>query len=176
MCNSAASRMNRHKFHHTLYVCNMKRIAVFPGSFDPITRGHENIVRRGASMFDEVIVAIGVNTTKQSMFSLEVRKKWLVDTFADLPHVRIETFDGLTVEFCKKNKATYLLRGLRNGGDFEYERTIAHMNKALWPELETILVFTDPEYASVHSTVIREIIKNKGDVSQFVPAKVNIYE
>jgi pantetheine-phosphate adenylyltransferase len=153
----------------------MKRIAVFPGSFDPITRGHENIVRRGASLFDEVIVAIGVNTTKQSMFPLETRKKWLEETFQDLQHVRVLSFDGLTADFCKKNQATFLLRGLRNGGDFEYERTIAHMNKAMWPELETVLVFTDPEFASVHSTVIREIIKNNGDVSQFVPSKVNIY-
>jgi pantetheine-phosphate adenylyltransferase len=153
----------------------MKKIAVFPGSFDPVTRGHENIVRRASGMFDEIIVAIGVNTTKAAMFDLDKRKLWLDATFGDLSNVRTEMFEGLTVDFCKKNQAKYLLRGLRNGGDFEYERTIAHMNRALWPELETILVFTDPEYASVHSTVIREIIKNKGDVSQFVPSKVNVY-
>jgi pantetheine-phosphate adenylyltransferase len=153
----------------------MKKIAVFPGSFDPVTRGHENIVRRASGMFDEIIVAIGVNTTKAAMFDLDKRKIWLDATFGDLSNVRTEMFEGLTVDFCKKNQAKYLLRGLRNGGDFEYERTIAHMNRALWPELETILVFTDPEYASVHSTVIREIIKNKGDVSQFVPSKVNVY-
>jgi pantetheine-phosphate adenylyltransferase len=153
----------------------MKKIAVFPGSFDPVTRGHENIVRRASGIFDEIIVAIGVNTTKAAMFDLDKRKIWLDATFGDLSNVRTEIFEGLTVEFCKKNQAKYLLRGLRNGGDFEYERTIAHMNRAMWPELETILVFTDPEYASVHSTVIREIIKNKGDVSQFVPSKVNVY-
>ena len=152
----------------------MKKIAVFPGSFDPVTRGHQNIVERAAPLFDEVIVALGVNTSKQSMFTLEQRLAWLGQTFAHSPNVRVVSFEGLTVDFCKKNEARYLLRGLRNGGDFEYERTIAHKNKALWNELETILVFTDPEYASVHSTVIRELIKNKGDVSQFVPTSIQL--
>jgi pantetheine-phosphate adenylyltransferase len=149
-----------------------KRIAVFPGSFDPITKGHENVVRRAATMFDEIIVAIGHNTTKQSMFDLEKRKHWVTETFADLDHVRTAVYQGLTIDFCKQEGARFLLRGLRNSGDFEYERTIAHMNKALWSELETILIFTDTAYVSVHSTVIREIIKNNGDVSGFVPSAV----
>lgn len=153
----------------------MKRLAVFPGSFDPITRGHENVVRRAAHLFDEIIVAIGQNTTKQSMFPLEKRLQWVQQTFTDLSNIRVEVYEGLTVDFCKKYEATFLLRGLRNGGDFEYERTIAHMNKAISNELETILVFTDPEYASVHSTVIREVLRNNGDVSQFVPKAINIH-
>ncbi|MFM9986632.1 MAG: pantetheine-phosphate adenylyltransferase [Flavobacteriales bacterium] len=153
----------------------MKRIAVFPGSFDPITRGHENVVRRAAHLFDEIIVAIGHNSTKQAMFPIEKRTDWVTKTFADLATVSIEVYDGLTIDFCQKKGATFLLRGLRNGGDFEYERTIAHMNKALSNELETILVFTDPEFASVHSTVIREILRNKGDVSQFVPGVIDIH-
>jgi pantetheine-phosphate adenylyltransferase len=152
----------------------MKRIAVFPGSFDPITRGHENVVRRAASLFDEIIVAIGQNSTKTSMFPLEKRMEMVLHTFTDLPHVRMEVYEGLTVDFCRSNGAKYLLRGLRNGGDFEYERTIAHMNKALWNELETVLLFTDPQFASVHSTVIREILKNKGDVSQFIPQGIQL--
>jgi pantetheine-phosphate adenylyltransferase len=154
----------------------MKRIAVFPGSFDPITRGHENVVNRAAHLFDEIIVAIGHNTTKQTMFTIEKRLQWVQQTFASNTKVRVEVYEGLTVNFCKKNEATFLLRGLRNGGDFEYERTIAHMNKALWSELETILVFTDPEFASVHSTVIREILKNNGDVSQFVPTAISLID
>jgi len=153
----------------------MKRIAVFPGSFDPITKGHENVVRRCAHLFDEIIVAIGINTSKQSMFDLETRKKWIDQTFSELNNVRTDVFEGLTVEYCKKNEAKFLLRGLRNGGDFEYERSIAHMNKALWNELETVLIFTDTQFASVHSTVIREILKNKGDVSQFLPDKIDIH-
>jgi pantetheine-phosphate adenylyltransferase len=152
----------------------MKRIAVFPGSFDPITKGHENVVRRAALMFDEIIVAIGHNTTKQTMFDLEKRLLWIEQTFKDLPHIRTATYTGLTVDFCKSEEARFLLRGLRNSGDFEYERTIAHMNKALWSELETVLMFTDTAFVSVHSTVIREIIKNNGDVTEFVPAAVTI--
>jgi pantetheine-phosphate adenylyltransferase len=152
----------------------MKRIAVFPGSFDPLTRGHQNVVERASGLFDEIIVAIGHNTTKQTMFTIEQRLQWVQDTFAGNPLVKVDTYSGLTVDYCRSKQARYLLRGLRNGGDFEYERTIAHMNKALWNELETILIFTDPEFASVHSTVIREIIRNKGDVSGFIPPQVVI--
>ena len=153
----------------------MKRVAVFPGSFDPITRGHENIVRRAALLFDEIIVAIGHNTTKQTMFTLDKRKLWIDQTFADMPNVRTDVYEGLTVDYCKKNQAPFLLRGLRNSGDFEYERTIAHMNKALWNDLETILLFTDTSFVSVHSTVIREIIRNNVDVSEFVSHQLNLH-
>ena len=153
----------------------MKKVAVFPGSFDPITKGHEEIVRRAAHLFDEIIVAIGRNTTKASLFSEAARCKWVMATFSDLPHVRVEVFDGLTSDFCKNNDARFILRGIRNGADFEYERSIAHMNKALRAELETVILYADPQWISLSSTIIREIIKNKGDVSQFLPPVVDVY-
>lgn len=152
----------------------MKRIAVFPGSFDPITKGHEQVVIKAAALFDEIVVAIGHNTTKQSMFTIEQRKAWIDATFSSLPNVRCEVYEGLTVDYCKRNGAQYLLRGLRNGVDFEYEKNIALMNATLAPEVETVLLFTDPRYAAVQSTIVREILKNKGDVSAFVPEAVKI--
>lgn len=150
----------------------MKRIAVFPGSFDPITKGHEMLVRRAAHLFDEIVVAIGHNTTKQTLFTLEQRKTWIEATFADLPQVSCEVYEGLTVDFCKKKSAGYLLRGLRNTIDFEYEKSIAQMNQSLFPSIETVLLYTDPTCASIQSTIVREIYKNKGDVSSFLPAGV----
>lgn len=153
----------------------MKKVAVFPGSFDPITKGHEEIVRRAALLFDEIIVAIGRNTTKSSLFPEAARREWVMATFSDLPHVRVEVYEGLTSDFCKKNNARFILRGIRNGADFEYERSIAHMNKALRPELETIILYADPQWISLSSSIIREIIKNKGDVSQFLPPVVDVY-
>jgi pantetheine-phosphate adenylyltransferase len=153
----------------------MKRIAVFPGSFDPITKGHEEIVRRAALMFDEIIVAVGRNTSKVYLFSDEQRLQWAVETFSDLSHVRVTFFEGLTVDFCTKNQARYILRGARTSADFEYEKAIAHMNKAMSPEIETVVFFADPQFAAISSTIIREIIKNKGSVSQFLPSKVNVY-
>jgi pantetheine-phosphate adenylyltransferase len=150
----------------------MKRIAVFPGTFDPITQGHAHLVERAARMFDHIIVAIGHNTSKQTMFTLEERKRWVEATFEALPHVTCEVYQGLTVDFCMKKEAGYLLRGLRNTLDFEYEKSIAQMNRALNPHVETVLLFTDPHYASVQSTIVREIWRNKGDISAFVPQAV----
>lgn len=150
----------------------MKRIAVFPGSFDPITRGHENIVKRASLLFDEIVVAIGSNSSKSSMFSTEMRTEWLHTVFASTANVRVDHYDGLTIDYCRKIQARFLLRGVRNGGDFEYERTIAQMTRAMAPELETVILFTDPEFAAINSTVVREILKNHGDVSQFVPSGV----
>jgi len=147
----------------------MKRIAVFPGSFDPITKGHENIVKRASLLFDEIVVAIGSNSSKSSMFALELRTEWLEKVFESHPNVRVTNYDGLTIDFARSLGAGFLLRGVRNGGDFEYERTIAQMTKAMAPELETVILFTDPEFAAINSTVVREILRNHGDVSQFVP-------
>lgn len=151
----------------------MKR-AVFPGSFDPITRGHMNILERSLPLFDEVIVAVGVNSAKTSMFSLERRLEWLKTVTQSFNRVRVEAFEGLTADFCKQEGANWLIRGVRNGGDFEYERTIAQMTKVLHPSLETVILFTDPEYAHIHSNVVREILRNKGDVRAFVPVELDL--
>tara|TARA_B100000683_G_scaffold255333_1_gene274827 strand:- start:660 stop:1124 length:465 start_codon:yes stop_codon:yes gene_type:complete len=148
------------------------RKAVFPGSFDPITLGHEDVVRRAVPLFDEIIVAVGVNSSKKNNFSTEERIDMLEAVFSDLPQVKIKSFSGLTADFCKTEKAGWLLRGVRNSSDFEYEFTIAQMNKKLSPNLETTVLFTKEEYSSISSTVVREIIANNGDVSAFVPPAV----
>jgi pantetheine-phosphate adenylyltransferase len=150
----------------------MNNKAVFPGSFDPITTGHENIIRRGAKLFDEVVVAIGKNSTKQYMFSLEDRLRWIEKVFVDLDNVSVQTYDGLTMNFAKSVQARFLLRGVRNNGDFEYEKTIAQMTNNMDPNLETVILFTDPEFAAINSTVVREIHKNNGDVKQFLPKAI----
>ena len=148
------------------------RRAVFPGSFDPITLGHENIIRRAIPMFDEIVIAIGVNGSKKSMFTLDQRIEMLTRVFSNAPSVNVETFSGLTVRFCEKVNAEWMLRGVRNGADFEYERTIAQMTKKLNPSLETVILFTDPEFAPISSTVVRDILANGGDVSSFVPKAI----
>ena len=148
------------------------RRAVFPGSFDPITLGHENIIRRAIPMFDEIVIAIGVNGSKKSMFTLDQRIEMLTRVFSNAPSVNVETFSGLTVRFCEKVNAEWMLRGVRNDADFEYERTIAQMTKKLNPSLETVILFTDPEFAPISSTVVRDILANGGDVSSFVPKAI----
>ncbi len=148
--------------------------AVFPGSFDPITKGHENIVRRASEIFDHIVVAIGSNSSKNSMFDLDQRRAWLNEVFKDLDNVTVSDYEGLTIDFCRSIEARFLLRGVRNGGDFEYERTIAQMTKYMAPELETVILFTDPEFAAINSTVVREILRNNGDVTQFIPDSVHI--
>ncbi len=153
----------------------MKKIAVFPGSFDPITLGHVNVIERSVALFDEIIIGIGTNTSKNYMFSLEQRIDFCKEAVQHLNNVRVEQYDGLTIDYCKQVDAHFILRGIRNGGDFEYERSIAHMNKSLHPEIETVLIFTDPQYAFIHSTIIREIMKNKGDVSSFLPKNITVY-
>lgn len=153
----------------------MKKIAVFPGSFDPVTKGHQNIVERASVIFDEIIVAVGINTSKASLFTLEQRLGWLQKVFANNPNVKVTSYQGLTVDFCKEVGASFLLRGVRNGGDFEYERTIAQMTKYMDEELETVILFTDPEFAAINSTVVREIIRNHGNVARFVPEGIDVY-
>jgi pantetheine-phosphate adenylyltransferase len=154
----------------------MKRIAVFPGSFDPITLGHTHIVERASTLFDKIIVGIGINTTKQYMFSHQQRLEWTREAFAHIQNVEVDAFEGLTVDYCSRVGARYILRGLRNGSDFDFEQSIAAMNKSLNHDIETILLNTEPAYASIHSSIVREIIKNKGDVSKFIPPHVDVYE
>jgi len=152
------------------------RVAVFPGSFDPITLGHEDIVRRASQLFDKIIVAIGVNSSKKYMFSLEERKQMLETVFSDLENLEVVSFQGLTTDFCAKIGAKWILRGVRNASDFEYECTIAKMNKKLAPSIETTILFTSEEYSSISSTSVREILAYQGDVSAFVPQVVSKYK
>jgi len=146
-----------------------KRIAVFPGSFDPITIGHVDIIRRAASMFDEVIVAMGVNTSKQYMYPLAKRMQMMQQSLGMLMNVRLMSYEGLTVDFCKAQGANYIVRGIRTNKDYEFEVGIAEMNRKLVPELETVFLLSKPEHAAISSTIVREILKSGGDIRQFLP-------
>ncbi|WP_047544962.1 pantetheine-phosphate adenylyltransferase [Psychroserpens sp. Hel_I_66] len=147
--------------------------AVFPGSFDPITLGHEDIIKRSVKLFDEVIVAIGVNAEKKYMFSLEERKKFIEDAFKDEPKVSVVTYKGLTVEFCQKNNVDFILRGLRNPADFEFEKAIAHTNRDLAP-IETVFLLTAARTSYMSSSIVRDVIRNHGDYTKLVPKSVRV--
>lgn len=150
----------------------MKR-AIFPGSFDPITLGHYDIIKRGVTLFDEIIVAIGVNAGKKYMFSLEERKKFIEDTFADEPKITVVTYKGLTVDFCKKIGVEFILRGLRNPADFEFEKAIAHTNRDLAP-IETVFLLTSAKTSYIASSIVRDVIRNEGDYTKLVPKSVRV--
>ena len=150
----------------------MKR-AIFPGSFDPITLGHVDIINRALPLFDEIVVAIGVNAGKKYMFSLEDRKKFIEDAFADKPKIKVMTYEGLTVDFCKNNDIEFILRGLRNPADFEFEKAIAQTNRKL-SGIETVFLLTSAETSFISSSIVRDIIRNNGDISKLVPDSVNI--
>jgi pantetheine-phosphate adenylyltransferase len=150
-----------------------KRIALFPGSFDPFTKGHEDIVLRGLELFDEIIIAIGYNSKKSvRYFEIDLMINCIRQTFAKYPNIRVEQFDQLTAEFAIKNGAKFLLRGLRNTTDFEYENSIAQINRELVGELESVFLITSPEFAWISSSIIREVHKYKGDISGFIPYKL----
>jgi pantetheine-phosphate adenylyltransferase len=148
------------------------KIALFPGSFDPVTKAHVDILKRSISLFDKVVIGIGINSTKQALLSIEARKKMLEAVFADEPKVEIQTYSGLTVDFCKEIGANYMIRGIRTVSDFEYEKAIAQMNHALVPEIESIFIVSKPGYSSISSSIVRDILRYKGDISQFVPKEV----
>ncbi|MGB1308883.1 MAG: pantetheine-phosphate adenylyltransferase [Oceanihabitans sp.] len=150
----------------------MKR-AIFPGSFDPITLGHYDIIKRGVTLFDEIIVAIGVNADKKYMFTLEQRKKFIEDTFKDEPKVTVVTYKGLTVDFCKKHEVEFILRGLRNPADFEFEKAIAHTNRDLAP-IETVFLLTAAKTSYIASSIVRDVIRNNGDYTKLVPKSVRV--
>ena len=150
----------------------MNKIAVFPGSFDPITVGHQSIINRAVNIFDKIIVAVGDNSEKANFFSIEQRLKWIELVFANEERVSVSRYSGLTVDFCKKVNARFILRGLRTSADFEFERSIGQVNKQIYPENETVFLLTTPEHTPVNSSIVRDIIKHGGDASMFVPPEV----
>lgn len=152
----------------------MERIAVIPGSFDPVTRGHESIVKRSIGLFDRIIIALGENSGKTSFFPLEQRLAWLREIFASEESVSVASYKGLTVEYCRSIGAAYILRGLRTSADFEFERGIGQMNRYISPGIETIFLLSEPEYSPVSSSVVRDIYRNGGDISRFIPEGITI--
>ena len=149
------------------------RKAVFPGSFDPITLGHQDIIKRSIPIFDEIVIAIGVNADKKYMFSLEERKRFIEETFKDEAKVSVITYEGLTIDLCHQIKAEFILRGLRNPADFEFEKAIAHTNRAL-SNIETVFLLTAAETSFISSSIVRDVIRNGGDYQKLVPEAVRL--
>ncbi|MBA6153979.1 pantetheine-phosphate adenylyltransferase [Gelidibacter maritimus] len=150
----------------------MKR-ALFPGSFDPLTLGHFDIIKRGLKVFDEVVIAIGINADKKYMFSLEERLKFIEEAFRDNPKVKVMTYKGLTIDFCKEIEAQFILRGLRNPADFEFEKAIAHTNRKL-SRIETVFLLTAASTSYISSSIVRDVIRNNGDYTVLVPDSVRV--
>ncbi|MDF0715523.1 pantetheine-phosphate adenylyltransferase [Muricauda sp. 334s03] len=147
------------------------RRALFPGSFDPLTLGHYDIIKRGVTLFDELVIAIGINADKKYMFSLEDRVKFIEEAFKDEPKIKVTTYKGMTVDFCKKIDANFILRGLRNPADFEFEKAIAHTNRKL-SEIETVFLLTSSGKSYISSSIVRDVIRNGGDYTGLVPETV----
>lgn len=147
-----------------------KRVALFPGSFDPFTKGHEDIVLRGLQLFDEIIISIGYNSQKSTRyFEIDAMVGYIQETFKAYPNIKIAKFSELTAEFARKNQAKFLLRGLRNTTDFEYENSISQINRKLYQEMESVFLITTPQLAWISSSIIREVHRYGGDVSEFIP-------
>jgi len=150
----------------------MKKIAVFPGSFYPFTLGHKSIVERALPLFDKLIIAIGINSNKTNNFDSKKNQKWIKNLFANETKIEVLAYDGLTVDFCENQKAKYIIRGVRDEKDFEFEKKVAQNNKELNSEIETLLITTLPKYSHISSTIVRDIIKNKGDLSKLIPKSI----
>lgn len=147
----------------------MSNIAVFPGSFDPITLGHVSVIKRALPLFDKIIIAIGLNAEKKYMFSVETRQRWISETFRDEPNVEVAVYNGLTTSFCQQKGARFILRGLRTAADFEFERGIGQINRKLGPGIETVFLLTEARYTPITSSIVRDVIRHGGDVSELVP-------
>ena len=152
----------------------MNKIAIFPGSFSPFTLGHRSVVDRALPLFDKIIIAIGINSKKNEYFSIEEREQWINEIYKKNSKIEVQFYEGLTVDLCEKVGANYILRGLRDSHDFKYEKNIAQTNKKLNDKIETIFIITPPEISHISSTIVRDIIKNGGDVSQFLPDEVDL--
>ena len=150
----------------------MEKIALFPGSFDPITLGHVSVIRRALPLFDKIVIAIGLNSDKKTMFPLEKRRAWIENVFQNEPAIEVQTYEGLTVDFCKMVGAGFILRGLRTSADFEFERSIGQINRKLYPRIDTVFILTEPEYTSISSSVVRDVYRHGGDISSMVPREV----
>lgn len=151
-----------------------KKIAVFPGSFDPITKGHESIILRCLPLFDEIVIGIGYNSNKHYYFSQERREHFIRKTFEGQTKITVQRYTGLTVDFCKEIGAKYIIRGLRTSADFEFERAIAQMNRSMNPDVETVFIVSDPSLSHISSTIVRDILLYNGDISAFVPPTVTV--
>jgi pantetheine-phosphate adenylyltransferase len=151
------------------------KIALFPGSFDPITKAHVDIVKRSVELFDKFYIGIGVNSSKKGLLTIEQREQMIRAVFAHDDRIRVIAYEGLTVDFCKSIGAAYMIRGIRTVSDFEYEKAIAQMNHSLAPDIESIFIVSKPGYSSISSTIVREIIRYNGDVSQFIPKEALPY-
>lgn len=152
----------------------MKKTAVFPGSFDPVTLGHVSVIKRAVPLFDKIIIGIGVNSEKKNMYSLEQRISWMDAIFESEPKVVVDSYSGLTIDFCRQKNAHYILRGLRTSADFEFERGIGQINKMLDDGIETIFLLTEARYTPISSSIVRDVIRNGGNVSGMIPDKVDL--
>ena len=152
----------------------MNKIAVFPGSFSPFSLGHKAVVDSALPLFDKIIIAVGNNPEKNQYFSIEERLKWINDVYKNIPNISVEQYEGLTVDFCKTVNASFIVRGLRDSRDFKFEKNIAQINKKLNTEIETIFIITPADLSHISSTILRDIIKNGGDISTFIPKEISI--